>query len=101
MTEAERFDLVTFIARNPEAGAVVEGTGGVRKVRFARTGAGKSGGYRVITFFTGQNLPVFLITVYAKSQRENLSKAERNTLSVLTRALAESYIRKIKPLRRR
>lgn len=101
MTETERFDLVTFIASNPDAGAIIEGTGGVRKVRFARTGTGKSGGYRVITFFTGPSLPVFLITVYAKSGRENLSKAERNALSAQTAVLVDTYAQRIKPLRRR
>jgi mRNA-degrading endonuclease RelE of RelBE toxin-antitoxin system len=64
MTRRERFDLVSFIARDPEAGEVIQGTGGVRKVRFAGKRKDKSGGFRVITFFTGPNLPVFLLTVY-------------------------------------
>jgi len=52
LTEAERDSIVSWIASNPEAGDIIAGTGGARKVRFAGKGKGKSGGYRVITFFT-------------------------------------------------
>jgi hypothetical protein len=100
MTRRERFDLVSFIARDPEAGEVIQGTGGVRKVRFAGKRKDKSGGFRVITFFTGPNLPVFLLTVYAKDERENLTKAERNALAALTGTLVETYGHKVRPLRR-
>jgi len=54
LPEAERLAIVTWIAANPPAGDVIEGSGGARKVRFAGKGKGKSGGYRVITFFTGR-----------------------------------------------
>lgn len=99
MTEAERFDLVSVIAADPEAGDVIQGTGGVRKVRFAGKGKGKSGGYRVISFFTGPGLPVFLLTVFAKGDRANLTKAERNDLAGLTTALVESYRCKVRQIR--
>ena len=59
MPDEERLAIVTSIAANPEAGDVIKGTGGARKVRFAGKGKGKSGGYRVITFFTGTDIPVF------------------------------------------
>ena len=62
-----------------------------RKVRFARRGKGKSGGYRVITFYSGGDLPVFLLTVFAKGERADLAKAERNALAQLTRMLVDSY----------
>jgi hypothetical protein len=51
MTEAEMDDLVRLLASNPETGVLIVGSGGCRKVRLARTGGGKSGGYRVVTFF--------------------------------------------------
>src|SRR5262245_10556432 len=76
MTEDEIEYLVDFLAENPTAGVPIVGTGGCRKVRVAGRGKGKSGGYRTITFYTGQNLPVFLITVFSKGERSNLSKAE-------------------------
>ncbi|CAA9324427.1 MAG: RelE-like translational repressor toxin [uncultured Microvirga sp.] len=100
MTDAERFELVGFIAAHPESGDVIQGTGGVRKLRFAGQGKGKSGGYRVITFFTGANLPVFVLTVFAKGALTNLSKAERNSLQKLTAILADTYARKVSALKR-
>lgn len=61
------------------------GTGGARKVRFGGRGKGKSGGYRVVTFFGGVDIPVFLLDIYGKDTQANLSEAERNALrKVLT-----------------
>jgi hypothetical protein len=87
--------LVSYLAANPQAGDLIEGTGGCRKVRFAKPGKGKSGGYRTITFYTGVKLPVFLLTVFAKGEKVNLSKAERNALGALTGALVEEYRNRI------
>jgi hypothetical protein len=53
--------------------------------------AGKSGGYRVITFYSGTDLPVFLLTVFGKGERSDLSKAERNALAQLTKTLVDTY----------
>jgi hypothetical protein len=93
MTEAERSDLVEFIAANPEAGDVIKHSGGCRKVRFAGKGKGKSGGFRVITFYAGVEIPVFLLTVYAKGNLGNLTDAQVNTLKVLTKTLEKEYQR--------
>lgn len=94
ISDEEREEIVEFIAENPMAGDEISGTGGARKVRFARQGKGKRGGYRVITFFSGQDIPVFLITVFAKNEKVNLSKAERNTLRKVLGELVELYRRK-------
>jgi len=67
------------------------GTGGARKVRFAGRGKGKSGGYRVITFFGGDDIPVFLLNVFSKGERANLSKTERNELRQELTGLANDY----------
>lgn len=91
MTEGEIDDLVGFLAVNPTAGAEIAGTGECRKVRFAGRGKGKSGGYRIITFYTGARLPVFLITVFSKGERSNLSRAESNSLRAITKAIVEEY----------
>ena len=91
MAEDEIDCLIDFIADNPAAGDEIPGTGGCRKLRFAAPGRGKSGGYRIITFFTGETMPVFLITVFAKGERANLSKAECNKLGQLTKAIVEEY----------
>ena len=72
-------------------------TGGCRKLRVAGRGKGKSGGYRTITFFSGEMMPVFLITVFGKGEKSNLDKAERNKLRVLTKLISEEYSRKVAP----
>jgi hypothetical protein len=95
MTRDEVDRFIDEISLDPFIGDVMEGTGGCRKVRVQGKGRGKSGGYRVITFFTGENLPVFLITVFGKGERANLSKAERNTLAKLTKVLVKEYRRKV------
>ena len=83
--------IVDRCAEHPEAGDVIQGTGGARKIRFAGRGKGKSGGYRVITFYSGTDLPVFLLTVFGKGERSDLSKAERNALAQLTKTLVDTY----------
>ena len=80
LTEGEREAVVEMLADHPEAGDEIGGTGGARKVRVAGRGKGKSGGYRVITFYSGEDVPVFLLAAYSKGDRANLSKAERNEL---------------------
>lgn len=75
------------------AGDVIPGTGGARKVRFAGRGKGASGGYRVITFYTGPDLPVFLITLFGKGERVDLTQAERNAIKRELAGLAEDYRR--------
>lgn len=91
MSEAEKAELIGFLAANPDAGDLIVGTGGARKLRWRRPGTGKSGGYRVITYYAGRALPVFLLTLYAKGERANLSPAERNALRGILAGIAASY----------
>jgi hypothetical protein len=79
------------LAAHPAAGDIMAGTGGARKVRFARPGRGKSGGYRVITYYAGKDLPLFLLNVFSKGERANLSRAEQNALRALLGRLADTY----------
>jgi hypothetical protein len=90
LSEAERFDIVTNLAANPMSGNPIRGTGGCRKLRVAGRGKGKSGGYRIVTFYSGVNVPVFLLTVFGKGQKSDLSRAEQNALAKLAATLAES-----------
>jgi hypothetical protein len=73
MTDGERLAAVDYIAANPEAGDIIPGSGGCRKVRIAKEGMGKRGGYRVVTYFTSTEVPVFLLTVISKGQTANLT----------------------------
>lgn len=91
-TEAELRMIVDAIAANPLAGDLIPGTGGARKMRFARQGGGKgggkSGGCRAVHHFGGEDVPVFLLALVAKSQRADLSQTERNRLRDILPKLA-------------
>jgi hypothetical protein len=86
-TESEREEFVSYIARNPDAGDMIPETGGVRKVRWSREGAGKRGGVRVIYFYAHLGQPLYLLMVYAKSRKENLSAAEKRNVRGLAAVL--------------
>jgi hypothetical protein len=77
MSEAERLAVVDAVGANPSAGDVIEGSGGARKLRIAREGKGKSGGYRVITYYTRADVPVYLLTVISKGKQANLTAAQK------------------------
>ena len=88
---AGRLAIVTWIAASPAAGDVIEGTGGARKVRFGGKGKGKSGGYRVITFFTGGDLPVFLLNIFAKNEKTDLTPKERRVFKTVLANIVKAY----------
>jgi hypothetical protein len=91
LDEDEREAIVRYLAFHPDAGDIMRGTGGVRKVRWARENEGKSGAYRVIYFYHSEAIPVFALNVFAKNEKANLSKSERNDLMKLTTLLVENY----------
>lgn len=101
LTEAERSAIVTALAKGPDSGDAIQGTGGCRKVRIAGRGKGKSGGYPVITFFTGQDIPVFLLTVFSKGERADLTAKERNALRGITKDIVAGYRDRVKGMQRR
>ena len=90
MAKEEMSAAVDLLASAPETGDVMQGTGGVRKVRLAGRGKGKSGGYRIVYYFGGGDIPVFLLTVFGKGEKDNLSQGERNALRALTSTLRDS-----------
>jgi hypothetical protein len=83
----ERLSIVLQLAADPEHGAVMIGTGGCRKWRFAGRGKGKSGGYRIVHVYVGDHRPIYLLTVFSKGEKANLTKAERNALAALVARL--------------
>ncbi|MFG1399873.1 type II toxin-antitoxin system RelE/ParE family toxin [Roseixanthobacter pseudopolyaromaticivorans] len=95
MSEDEIDALVDHLARNPMAGDEIPGTGGCRKLRWAGKGVGKRGAFRTITFYTGSELPVYLITVFAKGEKANLTQAERNKLGKFTKMIVDAYRLKV------
>jgi hypothetical protein len=71
LDDDEYSELQQFMMQNPEAGAIVRGSGGVRKLRWRREGAGKRGGLRVIYFVHYQPAQFWMLTLYAKAKQEN------------------------------
>ena len=93
LTADERSKLLYYLSENPEAGVVLKGTGGIRKLRWSSKGNGKSGGSRVIYFYYNTTLPLFLLTIFNKNEKINLSKSERNELAQLADVLVNNYKR--------
>jgi len=69
LDDDERNNLIYFLSTHPKSGVLMQGTGGIRKLRWARKGKGKSGGVRVICFFYDVKMPLFLLTILAKERR--------------------------------
>lgn len=90
----ERTQIVTMVAFDPEAGEIMPGCGGARKLRVKKPGKGKSGGYRVITYYAGKDFPTFLLTIFGKNEKTNLTQGERNALAGLTKTLTGSLTRR-------
>jgi hypothetical protein len=85
MSAEEQAGVVDLVAANPGAGEIMPGCGGARKLRVAKPGKGKSGGYRVITYFGGDDVPVF-----PKNMKSNLTKGEQNAFAKATKTLVDS-----------
>ena len=94
LSEIERQDVIRYLAEHPKAGDLMEGAGGVRKLRWRRGGQGKSGGVRIIYYFHDELMPLYLLTLFAKGDRSNLSKAERNELAGLVQLLVLGWKRR-------
>ena len=87
LDDADLLRLEIELLNNPKVGAVLQGTGGVRKVRFAFEDRGKSGSIRVIYIDFEIYEKIFLLTAYAKADQANLTKQERNDLKGLVELL--------------
>ena len=91
MDDVERAELVEYLAYNPRAGDLIQGTGGVRKMRWGLEGRGKRGGARVIFFFHDLEMPLFVLEAFAKNDRANLTQAECHELRQVTEQIVASY----------
>ena len=92
MPDSEREELVLFVGANPETGRIIPETGGVRKIRWTLAGRGKRGGARAIYYYYhNERLPLFLLAVYGKNEKANLSQAERNAMKRLVPVLVAGY----------
>ncbi len=92
LSDSERSEVINTLAENPETGVALGG--GIRKMRIARPGRGKSSGARVVFLFSGEDIPVFLLTVFAKNEKAALSSRERTALIATAREMIENYRRR-------
>lgn len=89
LTDKDLKRLQEQLLADPKVGAVMKGTGGIRKMRFAFEHQGKSGGVRVIYIDFEVYEKIFLLAAYSKNEKDNLSKAERNELHQLVGMLED------------
>ena len=94
MDDGERALLIDYLAYNPSAGDLIQGTGGLRKLRWGLQTRGKSGGARVIYFYHDAGMPLIALTAYAKNERADLSQQDRNDFKQLTTLLVRSFKRR-------
>ena len=87
LNDDELNELEIFLCKNPDAGDTMKGTGGVRKLRWALDGRGKSGGARVIYLDIVFASHIYLITAFPKNVKPNLSKEECNQMKTLVTAI--------------
>jgi len=87
----EKISIINYLAFHPQSGDAMQGTGGIRKLRWFAKGKGKSGGVRVIYYYHNGTMPLFLLTLFGKGEKANLSKAERNELAKFTSLLLKIY----------
>lgn len=80
-SEEELAALVDHLAHNPEDGDIIPGTGGVRKLRWGKTSAGKRGGTRVIYFYYNLGCPLYLLLAYTKAQATDLTADEKKAVA--------------------
>jgi hypothetical protein len=91
LSEDERLDIIAAIAADPIAGDLMPGTGGARKRRFPGRGRGKRGGYRTVSYFAAEDVPVVLLALIDKGERADLSQAEKNALRERLSTFAATY----------
>ncbi|MDC7785319.1 type II toxin-antitoxin system RelE/ParE family toxin [Rhodoplanes sp. TEM] len=94
LTTAEQNAVIDLVAYDPTCGDLVPGTGGLRKLRIGRNGTGKRGGARVVYFFHDPGMPIFLLAIYAKNEKADLSASDRREFATLTVELVRRWKRR-------
>jgi hypothetical protein len=89
LAEEEIDELTEYLGRNPEAGVIIPKSGGIRKLRWAASGRGKSGGARVIYYYHNVDAPLLLIAIFAKNQKSNLDARELKAAQQLAESIAK------------
>jgi len=87
LSSTEKDELISYLSAHPKSGALITGTGGVRKLRWSRDSSGKSGGVRIIYYYHSDAMPLYLLTLFAKNEKDNISKEEKAILAKLVKQL--------------
>lgn len=90
MSEMQVLELVDYLSANPLSGVLIKGTAGIRKMRWATSGRGKRGGARVIYYFHSRNLPLYLLEIFGKNEKVDLTSSEKTELRNLVSELVKS-----------
>ena len=91
LSTSELRTVVELIAADPRQGDEVQGSGGIRKVRIGGRGKGKSGGYRVMVAFFGEDYPAYLLALLSKGDRANFSAREIAVMRDMTIAIKQAW----------
>lgn len=91
LTKEEQSEIVVHLAASPKAGVIITGTGGIRKLRWSRGSRGKSPGVRIIYYYHSEIMPLYLLTIFGKNERANLSQDEKQALAKLVRQLVKYW----------
>ncbi|RLA47832.1 MAG: addiction module toxin RelE [Gammaproteobacteria bacterium] len=91
LKDSERQSIISYLALHPVSGDIMKRTGGIRKLRWSAQSKGKSSGARVIYYYHNEAMPLFLLTVFGKGEKANLSRGERNELALFTSLLVKTY----------
>ena len=90
----ERQELISYLSEHPSAGDLIQGTGGIRKLRWARGSKGKSGSVRVIYYFHSEMMPLYLLAAFGKNEKANISTEEKHLLFKLVQELVTFWRKK-------
>lgn len=94
MTDDERSAVVDAVSADPRLGVLVQGTGGLRKMRIPLDGRGKRGGGRVVYWYHSLEFPAVLLWVFAKNEADDLSASQRQILARMTEDLLADFRRR-------
>ena len=94
LSAEEKENLISYLSEHPKAGDLIQGTAGIRKLRWAKGTKGKSGGVRVIYFFHSEIMPLYLLAVFGKNEKANITAEEKNYLSKAVKELVAYWRQK-------
>jgi hypothetical protein len=73
LNKEEQQNIISYLSAHPKVGDLIQGTGGIRKIRWARQGMGKRSGVRIIYYYHSEMMPLYLLTVFGKGEKSNLT----------------------------